>query len=307
MPGAGVPGAPQPTLPSAAARRRLQRAVLAWYRVHGRALRIRTTRDPWPILVSEVMAQQTQIARVDEAWLGFMERFPSPAALAAASPFDVLLAWRGLGYNRRAIALQRAAREIVERHDGQVPDTVAELEALPGIGPYTARAVAALAFGRPVAAVDTNVRRVVGRIVGVELAPRALQAFADGLVERQDPATWTHALIELGAVVCRAERPACPACPARTWCTSADAVEPRARQRAVGPPDGPFEASTRWLRGRIVARLRDQEAGAWTALPTEMGSHGPERIAEAVAALHDEGLVERRADGMVRLPSSPWT
>jgi A/G-specific adenine glycosylase len=286
--------------------------VLTWYREHGRALRIRSTRAAWPVLVSEVMAQQTQIARVDVAWVGFMARFPTPEALAEASTFDVLLAWRGLGYNRRALALQRAARVIMERHAGRVPDTVADLEALPGIGPYTARAVAALAFGRPVAAVDTNVRRVLDRLAGVELEPRTLQAVADGLVAGHDPAAWTHAVMELGAVVCRAKRPGCDACPARPWCASADAVVPATN--AVGPvmkarrrPEASFEQSTRWLRGRIVALLAEQEKGAWAALPTAMGSHGPERIAAAVAALQQEGLVEGRSDGLVRLPSSSWT
>jgi A/G-specific adenine glycosylase len=294
-----------PHAPMMQARARLRRALLAWYRRHGRALRIRTTREPWAVLVSEVMAQQTQIARVDEAWVDFMARFPSPKALADASTFDVLLAWRGLGYNRRALALQRAAGVIVDRHGGQVPDTVADLEALPGVGPYTARAVAALAFGRPVAAVDTNVRRVIGRLAGAQPTRRDLQVIADGLVARRDPATWTHAVMELGAVVCRSARPACAACPVRTWCASADAVEPaRAPGRA---PEVPFEQSSRWLRGRIVARLREQEEGAWTELPAVMGSHGAERIAAAVAALHREGLVERRADGRVRLPSSTWT
>jgi len=135
--------------------------VLGWYGSRARPLGIRTTREPWAILVSEVMAQQTQIARVDEAWSVFMERYPTPRALAEASTAEVLRAWSGLGYNRRAVNLRRAAAAIETEHAGRVPDDIEALEALPGVGPYTARAVVAIAFGQPVAAVDTNVRRVV--------------------------------------------------------------------------------------------------------------------------------------------------
>jgi A/G-specific adenine glycosylase len=248
------------------------------------------------------MAQQTQVSRVDEAWVGFMERFPTPAALADAPTAHVLRAWRGLGYNRRAVALQRAAHLIVERHGGHVPDSVTELEALPGVGPYTSRAVAALAHGQPVAAVDTNVRRVIGRLLGAEPARSELQAIADTLVAPADPAGWTHAMMELGATVCRARSPQCGACPVSRWCRSAGAVthaDDPDRKRHT-----PFEHTTRWLRGRIVATLRDQEDGTWTALPSSFGSHGPDRVEASVAALKRDGLVERRDDGHVRLPSS---
>ena len=139
----------------------IPRALLAWYRPRARALRIRSTRDPWAILVAEVMSQQTQIARVDEAWVHFMRRFPTPRRLARSSQADVLRAWAGLGYNKRALALWRAAGIIETEHAGQVPRELADLESLPGVGPYTARAVASVAYGQPVAAVDTNVRRVL--------------------------------------------------------------------------------------------------------------------------------------------------
>jgi A/G-specific adenine glycosylase len=291
-------------------RRRFQRALLAWYAASGRHLRIRTSRAPWPVLVSEVMAQQTQVARVDEAWEAFMARFPTPLALAVASPADVLRAWQGLGYYRRAILLHRTARLIVEQHAGVVPGTLAELEALPGVGPYTSRAVAALAYGQPVAAVDTNVRRVLGRLLGRELPPRELQSAADALVAREDPAAWTHATMELGATTCRSRTPDCPACPVRRWCASADAPgggwnvgQARGGTTAGSPVRPPFEHTTRWLRGRIVARLRDLDEGAWGSPPQRLGRHGPEQVASAIAALRGEGLLEQRADGKVRLPS----
>ena len=149
----------------------LRDAILAWYDARGRSLPFRGTTDPYAVLVSEVMAQQTQIARVAAAWSAFMAAFPTIGDLAAASPADVLRAWRGMGYNRRALNLWRAARVVVSEHAGRLPEDVAALERLPGIGPYTARAVAAIAFGSAVGAVDTNVRRVLGRAVGGARTP----------------------------------------------------------------------------------------------------------------------------------------
>src|SRR6185369_8966364 len=143
-------------------------------------------------------AQQTQAARAAQAWEGFVEHYPTPAALAASSPADVLRAWRGLGYNRRALSLRSAAIAIVERHGGEVPREIVELDALPGVGPYTARAVAALAFGARVGAVDTNVRRVLGRtLFGESPSARALQEVADELVPADGPGEWTHALMDV--------------------------------------------------------------------------------------------------------------
>ncbi len=153
-----------------------RRAILAWYAERGRPLAFRRTRDPYAVLVSEAMAQQTQAARAAEAWERFMARFPTVEALAAAPLPDVLRQWAGLGYDRRALALWETARIIAAEHGGQVPADVAALQALPGIGPYTARAVAALAFGMPVGAVDVNVRRVLGRIVAGDATALAAPA-----------------------------------------------------------------------------------------------------------------------------------
>jgi A/G-specific adenine glycosylase len=293
--------------------RRFQRALLAWYGPRARPLRIRTTREPWAILVSEVMAQQTQIARADEAWAGFMQRFPTPRELAAASTADVVRAWAGLGYNRRAVNLQRAALAIEAEHGGRVPHEIAGLEGLPGVGPYTARAVAAIAYGAPVAAVDTNVRRVVTRVLGESLPPARLQLDADRLVARHDPATWTHASMELGATVCTARVPHCDACPLRAWCASAGkVVAAPGRQVALGRRDGPgrndalgvpFEQTTRWLRGRIVDHLRRLDDDDWSRLPAAIGEHDAAAISAAVAGLERDGLLEQHPDGSVRLPS----
>ena len=280
-------------------RRRFQAAVLSWYLPRARALAIRTTTDPWALLVAEVMAQQTQISRVDEAWTRFMARYPTSRDLADAPTAQVLRDWAGLGYNRRALNLQRAAMVIEAKHDGRVPSDIEELEALPGVGPYTARALAATAFGQPVAAVDTNVRRVVSRVLGASMRPSELQAAADELVDQADPATWTHATMDLGAAVCRARRPDCVACPVAHWCASAGQVAEPAR-RSGAPP---FEHTTRWLRGRIVERLRAADDGAWSRLPESIGTHDAAAVRAAVEGLERDGLLERGPDGAVRLPS----
>jgi A/G-specific adenine glycosylase len=146
-------------------------AVLAWYDAGGRALAFRSSRDPYAILVSEVMAQQTQVSRVVEVWPRFLARFPTVDALAASTPADVVRAWQGMGYDRRALNLRLAAQVIRDEHGGRVPEDIEALDRLPGVGPYTARAVAAIAFGRRVGAVDTNVRRVLTRSLAGARAP----------------------------------------------------------------------------------------------------------------------------------------
>jgi A/G-specific adenine glycosylase len=269
-------------------------AILTWYDARARALPFRVSRDPWAILVSEAMAQQTQISRVVEKWAPFMTAFPTVEALAAASPADVLRAWQGLGYNRRALNLWRAARTIVEQHGGRVPREVADLERLPGVGPYTARAVAAIAFGRPVGAVDTNVRRVLGRVAGGAevMSAAALQALADAAVPPDRPADWTHAVMDVGATFCRPRRPDCDACPALAWCRYAaepPSLAPSGDRRPRGPE---FETTSRWLRGRILEQLRSAADGAWTTIADPLGTHGPEAIRDALTALARDGLIE---------------
>ena len=292
-------------------RRALRTAVLGWFAAHGRELAFRTggRPDPWGILVAEVMAQQTQIARVEERWPAFVAAFPTPEAMAAASPADVIRAWRGLGYNRRALALHRAATAIVAS-GGAVPRDLAGLGALPGVGPYTARAVASVAFGQPVGAVDVNVRRVLGRIVvgdPARISPAALQAEADTVVDPRRPGTWTHALMDLGATLCRPVRPACGSCPARPWCTFAargvDAAGvggPAPRPRRATP----FEGTSRWLRGRLVDRLREAPADAAVDLAGPHGGHSAEAVERALSALAREGLIELDARGGARLAGS---
>ncbi|HET9435503.1 MAG TPA: A/G-specific adenine glycosylase [Candidatus Limnocylindrales bacterium] len=294
----------------------LRDAVLAWFDAEGRPLAFRETTDPWAILVSEAMAQQTQAARAAEAWRRFLGEFPTVEALAAASPAAVLRAWRGLGYNRRALALRRAAVAIVEEHGGQVPDDLDALRLLPGVGPYTARAVAALAFGRRVGAVDTNVRRVLSRAVGGRLAAfsaAVLQAVADASVPAARPGHWTHALMDVGATFCRPRAPRCSTCPAQHWCLAsiagtAEAPAPRtgrARESGRRPSDLPFRATSRWLRGRLLDALRDAPDAAWARIDAPIGEHDWPAIDGALAALAREGLAERHPSDarLARLPT----
>ncbi len=290
-------------------------AILAWYAEHRRPLAFRQTRDPYAILVSEAMAQQTQAARAAEHWQRFMERFPTVFALAAATPADVIRAWQGLGYDRRGLALWRTARVVVGQHDGRIPTSVAELQALPGVGPYTARAVAALAFEHPVGAVDVNVRRVLGRVVAGTaadaLTARDMQRLADDAVPPDRPGDWTHALMDVGATLCRPRDPRCGGCPARPWCrlatqaadlapgtALAQALRPPPRARRVRHlrqvPAPPFTSTNRWLRGRILDRLRAAPDARWVVFGAAIGSHGPDRVKAAVTALAADGLAELR-------------
>jgi A/G-specific adenine glycosylase len=286
-------------------------AVLAWYDANGRRLAFRSTRDPYAVLVSELMAQQTQAERAATAWTTWMARFPTVGSLAAAPVADVVRAWAGLGYNRRAVNLQRAARVIVDELGGRVPDTVEGLDALPGVGPYTARAVAAIAFGRPVGAVDTNVRRVLGRVAAGDpgaISASDLQALADAVVPAGRAGDWTHALMDVGAGPCRPRAPRCADCPALAWCRFAAgdraATAPRRQPHRTTEPA--FPSTTRWLRGRIVERARDAEDGDWVAFDDPIGTHDRRAVHEAVVALSGEGLLEMRetADGPeARLPA----
>ena len=304
----------------------LREAILSWYDRAARDLPFRRTRDPYAILVSEAMAQQTQAVRAGDAWTGFMERFPTVELLAAATPADVLRAWQGLGYNRRALNLWRAARRIVEVHGGQVPSDLAALEDLPGVGPYTARAVAAFAFGMPVGAGDTNVRRVLGRIVAGDpdaMSAAALQRAADAAVPDDRPGSWTHALMDLGATVCGSRVPRCGSCPARPWCRFATSGSdsrhpfPPARSRTPAAKAGmtnrakpqPFPATSRWLRGQIVHQLGSYASGDWVAIEAPIGSHDNRAVEAALRALAREGLVELRDgrnEGSEPRAGKPW-
>lgn len=297
MPSTPTPPAPAPALPPAAVE-----ATIDWYDEAARDLPWRHGGvSAWAILVSEVMLQQTPVARVLPRWQEWMRRWPEPADLAAAPTADVLRAWDRLGYPRRALRLQGCARAIVEHHGGQVPLGEDALRALPGIGEYTAAAVTAFAHhGRAVVA-DVNIRRVLVRSVLGEAHPgAAYTATQRAVAARTLPADegtsvrWNQAVMELGALVCTARSPRCEACPLR---------EEHCRWYADGRPDGTsapgrrqaFEGTDRQMRGKIMALLREGPAapGQIAALDPE----DPARTARCLASLIADGLaVEERTD-----------
>jgi A/G-specific adenine glycosylase len=255
----------------------LHEAVLGWYARERRDLPWRRTRDPYAILVSEVMLQQTQVARVIPRYEAWLQRWPDAAALAAAGRGDVLRQWIGLGYNARALRLHEACT-IVAR-DGW-PGSARELRRLPGVGPYTAAAVAAFAFGEQVAAVDTNVARVAARI--------GRGAPAD-LLPPGAAADWNQAMMELGATVCRARSARCGTCPAAAWCAAGGRRTEEATPRR-SPAAVRFEQTNRFVRGRILAAL-----AAGDPLPAGIA---PDRLERALQGLLRDGLVSRTAAGL---------
>jgi A/G-specific adenine glycosylase len=267
-------------------------AVLAWGTPQLRDLPWRSERDPWRILVAEVMLQQTQAERVIPKWQAFLREFGSPEACAAASVGAVLRLWQGLGYPRRARNLHLTARRVVDEHGGRLPDELDALLSLPGIGPYTARAVLAFAYERDVAVVDTNIARILARTGGERLTPKRAQAAADALVPQGDGWVWNQVIMDLGAIVCR-PKPACEACPITASCVWHRAgrpdPDPAIGSAGVSTGQARFEGSDRQARGRVLARLGGS--------PTPLAEFD-RRI---VAGLLDDGLVEIVADTL-RLP-----
>ena len=240
---------------------RIREGLLSWFIENARDLPWRRTRDPYAILVSEVMLQQTQVDRVLPYYTRFLERFPTVQALAAGPTADVIRIWSGLGYNRRAVNLQRAARAVVDEQGGAFPEDPADLKKLPGIGAYTAGAIAAFAYERDVAFLDTNMRRVISRVIfGTESAPEsdAIES-ATALLPPDHGWIWNQALIEFGALQCTARRPACVICPLRDECAAYPTMQfalQRKSSRSSHTKTMPFESTTRYYRGRIVEALR---------------------------------------------------
>lgn len=252
----------------------------------------RRTRDPWAVLVAEVMLQQTQVDRVIPKWERFLEAFASPADCAAASLGDVLRLWQGLGYPRRAKNLHATAGVVCATSGGDLPDTLDELLALPGIGPYTARAVLTFAWERDVGVVDTNIARILARSTGERLTLRRAQAMADALVPPNTGWRWNQVLMDLGALVCRPS-PRCGDCPVSTACAWALAgrpdPDPAQGSAGVSTKQAPFAGSDRQRRGRVLAAL-----GAGPRPESEFDT-------DIVTGLIADGLVER-SSGSIRLP-----
>ncbi len=281
--------------------------VLEWFKAHGRDLPWRRTRDPWAILVSELMLQQTQVSRVVDRLPQFLHRFAEPVACATAPVSAVIDEWSGLGYNRRAVNLHRAAVRMMSEHGGKVPERLADLLDLPGVGPYTARAVRVFAFEFDDAIVDTNVARILARTLGRSLRTTEAQRAADALVPAGQGWAWNQALLDVGATRCRSGAgPDCERCPLRAACRWALAgcpdPDPAVGSAGVSGGQSAFAGSDREGRGRLVRVLRAGPVPVPEA-PALMGwSDDPERAERVIATLIDDGLVAREA-GALRLPS----
>jgi A/G-specific adenine glycosylase len=254
-------------------------------------------------MVSEIMLQQTQVERVIPKYHAFLDQFPTLAVLAGAPASEVIRAWAGLGYNRRALNLQRAARAVVEQHGGEMPQAVAELRKLPGIGPYTAGAIACFAFEQDVGFADTNIRRVLHRVLfGPELPQtsaktREIERVAGGNVPNGEGYSWNQALIELGALLCKARSTDCDACPLAPWCVARPSIQDalaaaqstRVQHRETIPAER-FEISSRYFRGRIVDLLRGAPHGLTS-----------DQLAELIDGERSEnGWVQPFVDGLMR-------
>jgi A/G-specific adenine glycosylase len=265
-------------------------ALRAWFGPRRGAYAWRRRPDPYSTLISEVMLQQTQAHRVEPLFSAFVERFPNVRELAAASRADVIRAWAGLGYNRRALALHEAACTILRDFGAIVPAELEALRSLPGVGPYTAAAVASIAYGAPIPAVDTNVRRVVARFHrGVdpdEVEAAEVSALADRWLDPRDPGGWNQAVMDVGREHCR-PAPRCGACPLAPWCRYRAGGRTKRRPGRAQPP---FEGSVRQVRGRLLDALRASDA----TRPSDLAALTEFDLPRVRRAL--EGLV---ADGLV--------
>jgi A/G-specific adenine glycosylase len=294
------------TRPFDAPPRSAEKALLAWYAIHARDLPWRAPgATPWSILVSEIMLQQTPVSRVIPAHRAWLDRWPSPATLAAEPAGEAVRQWGRLGYPRRALRLHETARIVTSRHGGVIPSSRDELIALPGIGAYTAAAVAVFAFGRRHAVLDTNVRRVLARLASGQEFPGAQPSTAEYRLAESllpaDPAIaarWSVAVMELGALTCTAARPACGQCPVAAHCAWLAAGRPASGAKR---PVQRYEGTDRQCRGRLLALLRESAA---PVLPGSFDTVWPDdkQRARALDGLVADGLVDPLPDGRFALP-----
>ena len=275
----------------------LQRPDLPW----------RLTRDPWLILCSEVMLQQTPVARVGPRFAEFADRYPSATALATRPLSELLRWWAGLGYPRRAANLHRLATVVCRDHGGLIPDDLQELLRLPGVGPYTARAVLAIAFDAAVGVVDTNVGRVLARTHGRTLAATEAQVLADTLARGagDGAATWNQKMLDLGATVCRPQ-PECGRCPLELVCrwrsTGCPDPDPSTRSAGVSRPQARYDGSDRHLRGRLLRELELRPWGEVELVQRLADGRWPhDQIARCLASLRSDGLITADGSGRVVL------
>jgi A/G-specific adenine glycosylase len=284
-----------------------QQHILSWYRSYGRDLPWRGTRDPYRILIAEVMLQQTQVDRVLPKYDQWLAAFPTLARLAEAPTAEVIRLWAPLGYNSRAVRLQGIARQCVEAFGGQMPRSFNELRQLKGVGRYTAGAIACFAYEQPATFWDTNIRRVLTRLFhghDVELSEAAIEALATEVLPAGQAYHWHQALMDLGATVCTSRNPRCDRCPAMDTCAAHPAIlfapravaEHRAQYNAQ-----PFETTNRYFRGRAIDALRERSPLALPELALHLGRHEPAWLEKLIAGLERDGLVARNGE-QVSLP-----
>ncbi len=290
--------------------RLLHTNVLSWYRKHQRALLWRTTTDPYEILVSEVMLQQTQVSRVQEKLPLFLETFPSVAALAMAKKSDVLRAWQGMGYNSRAVRLRDMARKIEREFEGVVPTDITTLRSLPGVGPYTSHAVACFALKQRVPVVDVNIRRVLSRVVWKMRSVSDTRSENDvwdiaASILPRNAYQWNQALMDLGSTICTARKPLCDACPVSAHCASRNMRGNVASHAASKRGEPMFDGiPQRIWRGKIVETLRYLKGREHISLHNlgrsiRRSFHRDEApwLASVVERLRSDGLVDVRQTG----------
>lgn len=278
---------------------RIAVGLIEWGSGSLRDLPWRRTRDPWLILVSEVMLQQTSVARVLPKFESFIAEFPTPAELAAAPLGDALRLWSGLGYPRRCRNLKSAAEQIVDDHGGRVPGTLEDLLALPGVGQYTARAVLAFAHGLDVAVVDTNVSRVLSRIEGRAMSARQLQDLADQLVPSGLGWEWNQVIMDFGARRCVARSPECAGCPVKRDCRWTGLGEdPAASSAGASRPQGRFDGSDRQARGRALRCVADGVRGHDEVIAAMKLEDDISRATRIIDALVGEKLLVSSTEGL---------
>ena len=293
-----------------------RRELLAWYDQHARDLPWRRTRDPYAIWLSEIMLQQTRVAAVLEHYRIFLERFPDVQALAAASEDDVLAAWSGLGYYRRARMLHQCAREVAENRGGRFPQTAEELRTLPGIGRYTAAAIASIAFAEPVTVVDGNVERVLQRVTGKILSTARVWEEAQRRLSTNRPADFNQAMMELGATVCLPREPRCLICPVRKGCATQGEVPrtkitaPQQKKQiwcALQKRDGEVRLVRRAKKASLMAGM--WELPQWVDLPQAVPSEAPWRtfrhsitVTDYTVHVFRDGRTKRAA----KVPRGQW-
>ena len=280
----------------------IQQTIIQWYKQYGRQLPWRQTTNPYRILVSEMMLQQTQVDRVIPKYYAFLEKFPTVASLADAQTADVLKMWSGLGYNRRALYLQKCAQTIKQKHNGNFPETTEELLALPGLGKYTAAAVQSFANNKDVVVIDVNIERIFKRIFYGKV--ESAEAIAQHILPKNESRNWHNALMDVGALFCSAKNPKCDFCPAKNMCAASnnkERIEATWKKKKVVP----FKDSDRIVRGTILKFLTtkngQEQDQIYKQLIEQDIKREKEKFEEIIVELEKDGLIKKEKN-MLSLP-----